>query len=303
MSATTWVVQHGRAVVDGPVPFRYATPLYDVLSVGPHHADARIEKLLRQAAGMPSDLDLLDEHQPLLDDDDVVLLTERELGSVLAALWWLDALTTRGADVSGVRLAIAPRWADAPAVVRMVDDAAPIGDDLAPLLALRRAIAADDDTLSVPLDGLSEPRRAWASVTARIRDLLPDARGLDLFDARLLDHTGGEWSRAVEVVSRVLGVRDDAHRVGDITLWNRIRVLAAELSMDLGPDDDETDTALLEVEVQGPIEMRFARVRRTRFGDEVRAGRDALQARAFDRWVGGRFLTRERILHAGLRRV
>ncbi|MDQ3032299.1 MAG: hypothetical protein M3Y87_07780 [Myxococcota bacterium] len=304
MSRDTWVVQRGQSVAGDPatLPFRYAPVLYDTLTVGPHHLDAPAEQQLRRAAGMPSDLDLVDEHQSLLGQD-VVLLVERELAAVLGALWWIDVLSQRGADVSGVRLAIAPSG-PASVVVRAVRDALPIGSDVEPLRALRRAIAADDDTMSLPIDAVSEARRPWASVAARILDLLPDARGLDRDDARLLEQVGRDWTGAAYVVGNTLAAQDREHRTGDLTLWDRLRLLAEDRPAKHWRDviDSDQRTSLVELELHGASAMRFARARRAPFGEQVLAGRDALDIRAFDRWVGGRFLTRERILRGGLRR-
>lgn len=305
MVGATWIVQHGLAAASIRAPLRFAAPLYDVLSIGPQHVDATLERLLRAAAGMPSDLDALDEHAALLGDD-VVLLAHRELGAALAALWWIDVMTQRGADVRHVRLAIAPRSAGASAVARAIREAAPIGDDLDPLCALRRALATDDDALSLPIDDISAPRRAWASVIARVRDLLPDPRGLDLADARLLEHTGADWTSAVEIVAfAIAAARDDEHHVGDGTLWARLRALAEQRPAKHPRDarDDDEPTPLVELDLRGALEPRHARARLTPLGAQVLAGRDALEIRAFDRWVGARFLTRDRIRRTGLRRA
>jgi hypothetical protein len=307
VSTTTWVVQHGLAVAADPaaLPFRYAAPMYDVLAVGPQHVDVAFERLLRQAAGMPSDTDVLDLHRPLLGHD-VVLLTGRELARTLSALWWIDAMSQRGADVRRVRLALAPDFAPASVIVQAIADSTPIGEDLEPLRRLRRSIAADDAELRWTLDAVSEARRAWVSVVDRLRDLLPDARGLDVFDAQLLARAGTEWTSAVAVVGLALGDQDEAHRMGDRFLWERLQQLAenhpAAHPRDARGHDDER-TPLVALDVRGEVAMRCARVRRTAFGDQVLAGRDALEIRGFDRWLGGRFLTRDRVFREGLRRV
>ncbi|UJR86331.1 DUF3658 domain-containing protein [Sandaracinus amylolyticus] len=300
---TTWVVQHGLMAAEGELPFEYATPLYDVLTVGPQHRDAQIERLLRRAAGMPSDLDVIDEHLGLLDDG-VVLRSEGELGSVLAALWWLDVMRQRGVDLGRVRLAITPVLAPSAEIVRAVRDAQPIGDDLEPLLAIRRAIVADDDVLALTLDDISSTRRAWIANVAHLRDLLPDARGLDVIDALLLEHIGRDWNDAIRVIGNCLG--SSSHRIGDRTLWDRIIALSEDRPAIHPRDhaDDDEPTALVELALEGPIAIRYARVRRTALAEQVVAGRDVLEIRTYDRWVGGRFLTRDRILRApALRRA
>ncbi|AKF10254.1 hypothetical protein [Sandaracinus amylolyticus] len=302
---TTWVVQHGLVGADGQLPFEYASPLYDLFTVGPQHVDTNVERLLRQAAGLPSDLDVLDEHQGLLDDD-VVLLARQDLTSLAASLWWIDAMTQRGSDVQRVRLAVVPVFAPAEVVVSAVRDAQAIAEDLEPLRALRRVIARDDDALTLPIASVTPARRPWAELCARMRDFLPDARGLDLVDVRLLDAVGSEWTRVVPVVSRVFASQDDANRVGDVVLWRRLLELAEHrpAKHPRDQDDDDEPTKLIELELEGPISMRFARVRRTALGDQVLAGRDVLEVRAYDRWVGGRFLTCDRILRApSLRRA
>lgn len=305
MTKATWVVQTGllRAGIRGPLPFSYASPLYDSLTTGPQHADAEIEQRLRHAAGLPSDLDVLDAHEQLLEGD-LVLLVEGELTRVLGALWWIDVMSQRGADVRSVRLATVAPFPRASVVVQAVRDATAIGDDLEPLRALRRAIVDDTDAISLPLEALSEARRPWAALSDRIRDLLPDARGLDLIDAALVRGAGAEWSPMARIVADSLAGQASAHRWGDAIAFERFIELAEDRPAPHPRDvrDDHEPTALLELHFEGPIAMRFARVRRTRFGDEVLAGRDALETRAFDRWVGGRFLTRDRIMRADLRR-
>lgn len=304
----TWIVQHGRVLAGEPseFPHRYAPPLFDCPAVGPQHLEWRTERLLRHAHGVTwSDVDRLDEHAALVDEG-LVLLSQPELNDVMAALWWIDVMTQRRVDVHQVRLAIRPRWATATEEVYAVQKAAPIGDDLEPLLAIRRAIAADADELVLPIAAVSEVRREWASIAERIRDFLPDARGLDLYDTLALNAIGSDWTRGVPVISDAVHRADRRHAILDLLLWERVEALASDEPAGdprMSFDDDPPSSALVELEYEGRRHFQRARVRRTALGEEVLAGRDALAVRHFDRWVGGRFMTNERIARSGLRRA
>lgn len=304
----TWIVQHGLVLAGEPseFPYRYAAPLFDCPAVGPQHLDWRTERLLRHAHGVTwSDLDRIDEHAALLDEDLVLLSQQPELNDVVAAFWWIDVMTQRGFDLSSVRLAIRKRRATAAQEIDAVQKAAPIGDDLEPLLALRHAIAADTDDLILPIEGVSDARRGWASIAERIRDFLPDSRGLDVYDARALDAIAADWTRGVTVISDAVHRTDPHHAILDRLLWERVEALASdEPASDprAARDDDAPASALVELEYDGRWHFQRARVRRTALREEVLAGRDALTVRRFDRWVGGRFMTNERIARSGLRR-
>jgi hypothetical protein len=305
MANETWVVQHGNAIVvrgsrrKGWPVLRYAQAMYDLLVVGPHHRSASTQHAMRCAEGLPSDLPLLDAHRGLLDGD-LVVFSFHDLGSVLAVLWWIDAMAERGADVSRVRLATAPSPAVAPHGQRFASEAIALGDDVPALRALRQAIAADDDVIALPFEPVSEPRRAWAGVSAQLARLLPDGRGLDAFDALLLEGAEDDWMPVVELIVRALRPQTPLTTIGDLILWSRIEEMADERPRDDVPRSGTT--ALFELDRGSADGFRTARVRLTTLGREVRAGRDALRLRRFDRWVGGRYLTASRIERAGLRR-
>ena len=163
----TAVVQRGLWVCHDPMlaAYRFVDPLFDSLTEGPQHVDLRAQHSLRAAFGVEwSDDARLGGWLPLFRHaPDIIFLSSPELGAVLGALWWIDAMRQHGADVGAVRLAVAPSYVSPPRVVLdALGDAERLGDAVEPLCDLRRAIAADTDDLERQVGTRSTHHREYA---------------------------------------------------------------------------------------------------------------------------------------------
>jgi hypothetical protein len=135
--------------------------------------------------------------------------------------------------------------------------------------------------------------RSWAALAERLTDWVPDHRGLDLYDGLLLEALTPEWKRAIVPIGHAVKNDPRENGMGDLFLWERLVQLSDQCGVFLGWWQREDDGAhLCELRIDGPADVRSAKVRITPTGEAVRAGRaDALKHRSLFRWIGGRLLT------------
>jgi hypothetical protein len=225
----------------------------------------------------------------------------------------LESLSTRGVDLHSASLMLLrqPLLVEPPTKA-MTEEAfahrVPVREVLDPLIAIRRHLASDSEQVLSDLSPLSSPVRAWAAVTERLEDLLPDERGLDLIDSLLLDELAREgsgvrarcpetWPQAATVVA-----------LHSVPKWhyfcsNRLYERLLELSGIITRAHVDCRNLLVQAWFRGEANFAWTHFRLTALGQRVRAGKeDALSRCRLVRWVGGRMISRDRPLRRPLRK-
>ncbi len=280
--------------------------LGDVLSWGPQHPDLQVQALMRTAyfrepRGVEYDSETVADLATALDRGEAAAFwCEPCLENCLSVLWALEALTTGGADMRRVRLAITDRlWSVDPldeAAAREAFTARVSAEEvLEPLLAVRRHLASDTHRIEPDLSILPERVARWAATSRRLSDLLPSARGIDVIDGTIHGALTERWDRAIDIVGRC-GPRlaSLGHRVGGGRLWERLMELS-DHAFDCARA--YANPTLVQADIRGEATWAATRFRITPLGLRVRDKRtDALKHRRFCRWVGGRLVTNERPL-------
>jgi hypothetical protein len=289
-----------------PLGMRACPPLIDWLHCGPQNVDLSVQARLRDEYWQVreesydpegTDRKSLDSYaRALASGNKVIFWCNPELGSCLGILWALDALHQRGADFRNAALLLWPaagaEWIGEPEARRAFEQLIPVREVLEPLIAVRRHIASDSDTVEADLSTLPPSVREWAAVTNHMVDYLPDERGLDVPDGHLLNLLTEEWQSGRSFVPRFPHPREPGWGL----LWDE-RLL--ELS-DSGPSTDGASKAgsrLVEAAHDSYDFAAHGRFRITELGRRVRAGEeDALAHVPLRRWVGGRLITNARPL-------
>jgi len=302
----------GRPSDFEPLGIRLCPSHRDWLEVGPQHVDLSRQAELREQyfcateyEGTASgDLARLDMHaQALATGEPVVFWCDPVLGSCLSILWALDALHQRGADLSHASLLLWPlpdsSSPSEPETRRAFEQLVPVPAVLEPLIAIRRHVASDSEDLEVDLSSLPPPVREWAALTRYMEDYLPDERGLDVPDSHALNFLKEEWQSGSQIVTRFPRPREAGWGVmsGD-----RLREMCGGAPLDRD-DFGSPDGILAQARARKGDHDMSARFRITPLGSRVRAGEeDALARGWFCRWVGGRWITKDRPLRRPPRR-
>jgi hypothetical protein len=278
--------------------------LADELSVGPHHLDLAVQRLMRQCyqrGGWDDEEAMAAYGSALREGREVVLWCQPDLSSLLSILWAVDWLHTRGAEMARVTLLIDPRWRwethTADGFRELFERRIPAAEFIADLVALRRYIASDNGEFAPDVSRAPEPVRRWLSLAARLADLLPDHRGLDLFDSILLDMLAIKW------------LRHGRKRLswgwweGQASLFTpyvhhyevyRHRMIEISDYSPLVPWDwrrPEPANHLVAVhDVGGDRHRDRFEVELTRHGRAVRTGKSRRKPEGVARWIGGRLL-------------
>lgn len=314
MPSTRWIAQYGAVPVSTEIPYRvkrgtnppvrYAAPLVDARYWGPHHVDLNLQAQLRRAFmrwESPDEQTAADLATVIRHGDEVVVWAHHEFGSFLAVLWLLDRMTGHGADPSRIRLVIDHKSPyerhTAEELAAAAEGALPFAEIADPLLRVRREIASDSDSVEIDRSGLPPEVADWAKLAERLQDLLPDSRGVDWFESRLLQQLGKKWRGGHLVISGAMMQYRRDFVFGDVLLWMRLLLMSDHASL-LGRSYYlDSPLRLCEVRIDGDVLPGCAKARITRLGAEVRNGKaDALENRETCRWVGGRLLTAERPL-------
>jgi hypothetical protein len=289
----------------------HCPPILEDIHWGPQHVDLPTQDLLRRSFHRGAYDRLTDFEcylEALRSGDEVIFWCDPSLGSCLAILWVLDTLSGRGADWRNAYLLLSAemRVPQEPNLTRQAFEARiAVAETLQPLIAIRRHLASDSEVVRADLSRLPPPVRDWVAISNRLEEFLPDERGLDLVDQRILDalmEGSGRrrnWFLAASVIGSVLDSleADDLKMSCDIGsghVWDRLLELADVLApWRRGPYQRE----LIEIQFGEELAPRFTHVRIGQIGKKVRAGQlDALQHCGLARWVGGRLICRERPL-------
>jgi hypothetical protein len=291
---------------------RVGPAVSDWLEVGPQHVDLARQTELREQyyreterEGIASqDQERLDAYgQALATGEPVIFWCDPELGSCLGILWALDALYQRGADLRNAALLLWPTptvsLPSEPETRRAFEQLVPVPEVLEPLIAIRRHMASGSDDLEFDLSSLPSPVREWAALTRYLEDYLPDERGLDVPDSHVLNLLKEEWQSGGQIVTRFPHPWEAAWGVmsGD-----RLREMCGGAPLDRD-DFGSPDGILAQARARKGDHDMSARFRITPLGSRVRAGEeDALARGYFSRWVGGRWITKDRPLRRPPRR-
>jgi hypothetical protein len=292
---------------------RVCSSLSDWLENGPQHVDLARQTLLRECYFRESDMfpcqsrdrECLNAYaQALATGEEMVFWCDPQLTSCLGILWALDALHQRGADLRRASLLLWPATpgespASEPETRRAFEQLVPVPEVLQPLIAIRRHLASDSDELDADLSPLPPPVHDWAALTRHMADYLPDERGLNVPDAHILNLMKEEWQSGTQIVTRFPHPREPGWGV----MWyNRLRELCSAAPFDEA-SFGSPDGILAQARARPGDTVLQARFRLTPLGSRARAGEeDALARGYFSRWVGGRWITRDRPLRRPPRR-
>src|ERR1051326_4882476 len=195
----SWVTRHHpqELAAAAGLPLVYGPRLLDPLDWGPQHVDLDLQVLLRRCYHRHAARDDTEAvaacTEALSQGADLVFWGHPDLASALSILWAVDWLHRRGADLQHAHLVLDARLpTECPGrsieeLHSLLEARVPVADCLTRLLQIRRHLASDSGPVERDLRGLPEPLRAWAVVTGRLADCLPDARGLDFLDSMILD--------------------------------------------------------------------------------------------------------------------
>jgi hypothetical protein len=325
MPARAWILRHGfhwvvngrpKGVPDLPQGFQdfshhvgqavgYAPPLIDPLEWGPQHLDLAVQRQLRMCYARSTFFDDDRTMQACLRaweaGDELIFWADPRLTSCLTGLWMLAWLRARAGSLDRVSLVIDPDPVQqenrtVEQFHQLFGQRVPAAGLAALLLPLRDHLASDSDQIAVDPRGLPETVGSWVGLGGHLADFLPDQRGLDLFDDRLLEHLTDDWQRAAWPVGNAMVFSPSYLGMPGNELWLRLVELSDQKGLwSLGSGGDRGP--LCELRIHGPAEMQHAQVRITRLGRAVRSGRsDAFRHRDICRWVGGRLITNERVL-------
>ncbi|MCC2671508.1 MAG: hypothetical protein K0Q72_3979, partial [Armatimonadetes bacterium] len=287
------------------LPVGYAPALIDPLEWGPQHVDLAVQRQMRLCFARST---LYDDEATLRlccrvmeAGDELVFWADPGLTSCLKGLWVLAWMQEHAPDRK-VSLVVDP---DPVYLVvdrtieefhRLFSSRLPVADLRARLRAVRDHLASDSDEITVDATGLPDHVGAWVSLGSHLENFLPDRRGLDLFDDRLLEHLTDDWQRAGWPIGNSMLFTPDYVRLPNSELWDRLVELSDQSGL-LSRLDQAPGAHLCELRIEGRGSMSNARVRISRLGQALRSGRsDAFKHRNIYRWVGGRLITNERIL-------
>jgi hypothetical protein len=315
MKVIKWNVWRVDAFVRLPgLKLDHCPPIRECIHWGPQHVDLHTQEMLRRCyyrSSWTTDFDAYIE--ALNNGDEVLFWGEPSLGSCVNILWVLDTLATRGANLRNAFLVLSPvttpRAQDDPAgLLEAITARVPVEEVLQPLIALRRHLASDSDTVCADLSALPPTVRDWAAVTDLMEDFLPDEHGLDLVDRLLLDSLADgfkrrrPWCNATQPIGAVLSTLHDPpasgrHDVGDLHVWERLLELAGFLNPLEGGYDSLVELFIGDPDGDEQIVPRCSEARIAVLGHRVRAGEaDALRDGHLVRWVGGRMISSDRPL-------
>lgn len=326
MPRRAWIVHYGFfGVLEGktqpcteqlPLGFRdlsdatganvgYSPPLLDDLLWGPQHTELHIQRLMRSTArpGQLNDDRAIELCLWLLErNEELVLWGDPQTSSCLSLLCALARFSERTNRFDQISLVVDARLplqvdGNIETFLDLFNGRLPVRPFLAPLLAARRHFGSDSDPIEANVSELPSAVAEWVSLGNHLADLFPDERGLDRFDDRLLEHLTADWQRVSwPVAGAMLRLPTCLGLPGDV-LWRRLLELSdhEELQSPLG--NSNRGHELCWMKITDPGDLLNARVRITPFGAEVRSGQsDALTRRSIHRWIGGRLITRERLL-------
>lgn len=274
--------------------------LRDSLFWGPQHIDLQVQALLRTAhqrdpGAVRHDAARIEECvTALAGGEEVFFWCEPSLGNCLAVLWALACLAERSAPIERAMLAFGercwPQWPnDAAEVAAAIACGVPAVAHLEPLVAVRRELASDSETIQVAADDLPPPLAGWLGAANLLAHLLPNRRGLDVLDMLLLGELAERWRPAVEVVADALERMPAGHSFGDWHCWERLTELSGH---DFRVPHAHLSADPVEARFHGTMTWAATSFRITARGLRVRDGRaDGRAGRRFARWVGGRLIT------------
>jgi hypothetical protein len=278
--------------------------LSDWLEIGPQHVDLSRQAQLREEFFAGTDSQTVARHdfgrldafeQALAAGESVIFWCSPGLGSCLGVLWALDALHQRGVDLVSASLLL---WPTTPgelpneAETRLAfEQLVQVPEVMAPLIAIRRHLASDSDTVEADLSDLPPGVREWAAVTAQMTDYLPDERGLDVPDAHLLNLLTADWQSGKANLCRFPHPREAGWGV---LYTERLQALCGSGLFALSRPEEPGET-LVQTSSPRDGDLFKSRFRVTPLGSRVRAGEeDALARGLFHRWVGGRLISNHR---------
>lgn len=292
-------------------------PMRDILWEGPQHVDLDVQERMRMAyfrsdadRGLPASVDACVEI--LAAGDDLLIWATSDLTACLNVLWVVDWLHTHGAGLENASLVIDPEpqfgpHRDADTVTRGFQDRVPLLEVVQPLIDLRRQVASPDWGCRPDLRAVPVELHAWAAITRRMEDFLPDHRGLNLFEGWMLDAMSEEWSLALDASVAAMVSMDPVNSPGDFILWEWLVQMSDQSGVAMAwaqrpgrrrrvpgssrPTWSTLRPNLCEMRINGEARVSGAQVRITPLGLSVRSGEeDALQHRRTFRWSGGRLL-------------
>lgn len=275
-------------------------PLVNGLDWGPLHPDLAVEALMRGAyfSGFGPEFE---EHRYVIPDysDDIILWAEPSLAGCLAVLTACDWLLTAGRDLSKAALSLSPCISykeplEAREMRAALATRIPLQDVVEVLVNVRRDVASRGTTFSPDLTSVDCRLRNWGELVLLLRNFLPDERGLDLLDAKILEELRAGPRKVTDLMQALIYFPRE-YDISGIRLWERLLELSRVHPVSAMRNGMEVEEPLLTLTLHSHHPLSVVEL--TQFGSRVAEGRsNALKKRDFRRWVGGRYVHRENLL-------